>query len=266
MIDRDVGPFFFEGNDIGCLLIHGFTNTPHEMRGMGNYLAQKGLRVVGVLLAGHGTNPDDLARTTWHDWVASAEEGMKKLKGCSHLFLAGISGGGLIALYLGARHPWDGITAISVPVYLKDWRLRFLPILRHLRPWYRESRCDLTDPQAWAHYYAPPASYERKSTAAAMSLMELQGLVRKSLGRINVPVLLIYGARDRTIPLGNAGYIYERLGSEDKRLLWFENSGHGLVVDSEKQAVWAQVYEFIIRHTQKGGKNAQVASHRLHHC
>ena len=244
-----IGSFFFEGNDIGCLLIHGFTNTAYEMRGMGNYLAEKGFTVLGVLLAGHGTSPQDLAKTTWHDWVASAEEGLRKLESCSHLFVAGISGGGLIALYLGLRDPLDGIIAISVPVYLRDWRLRFLPILRHLKPWYRETRCDLTDPQAGARYYAPPGSYERKPTAAAMSLMELQGLVRENLGRISVPVLLIYGARDRTIPLGNADYIYERLASEDKRLLWFENSGHGLVVDSEKEAVWARAYEFIIRHT-----------------
>jgi len=113
---------------------------------------------------------------------------------------------------------------MSVPVYLKDWRLRLLPILRHLRPWYRETCCDLTDPQAGTRYYAPPASYERKPTAAAMSLMELQGLVRENLGRISVPVLLVHGARDRTIPLGNADYIYEHLGSEDKRLLWLWGS------------------------------------------
>jgi len=69
-----------------------------------------------------------------------------------------------------------------------------------------------------------------------MSLMELQGLVRENLGQISVPVLLIYGARDRTIPLGNADYIYEHLGSEDKRLIWFENSGHGLIVDGEEEA------------------------------
>ncbi len=29
----------------------------------------------------------------------------------------------------------------------------------------------------------------------------------------------IHSAGDRTIPLGNADYIYEHLGSEDKRLL-----------------------------------------------
>jgi len=249
MIAPDIGPFLFEGNDIGCLLIHGFTNTPHEMRGLGKYLAEKGLTVVGLLLAGHGTTPQDLARTTWHDWVASAEEGLRKLKGCSHLFVAGISGGGLIALYLGLRHPLDGIIAMSVPVYLKGWQRCFLPFLRHLRPWYRETQCDLTDPQAWARYYATPASYERKPIAAAMNLMELQGLVRERLDLISVPVLLIYGAKDRTIPQGNGVYIYEHLGSEDKRLLWFENSGHGLVVDSEKEEVWARAYEFIIQHT-----------------
>ncbi|MFQ6000943.1 MAG: alpha/beta hydrolase, partial [Anaerolineae bacterium] len=220
MIGQDIGPFLFEGSDIGCLLIHGLTNTPHEMRGMGDYLAQGGLTVLGVLLAGHGTSPEEMAMTTWRDWFGSAVEGLEELKErCKRLFVAGISGGGLIALYLGLRHPLDGIIAISVPVYLKDWRLRFLPILRHLRPWYRETRCDPTDSRAWARYYAPPASYERKPTAAAMSLMELQGLVRENLERITIPVLLIHGARDRTIPRGNADYIYEHLGSEDKRLL-----------------------------------------------
>lgn len=75
MIGQDIGPFLFEGSDIGCLLIHGFTNTPHEMRGMGNYLAERGWgsfwrgteQAAKILLARPGT-------LAWHDWVASAEE------------------------------------------------------------------------------------------------------------------------------------------------------------------------------------------------
>ncbi len=34
----------------------------------------------------------------------------------------------------------------------------------------------------------------------------------------------------------------------DKRLLWFENSGQGLVVDSGKGEVWAKVHRFVDRH------------------
>jgi hypothetical protein len=49
-------PFYFPGNEIGCLLIHGFTGTPKEMRWMGEYLARQGYSVLGVRLAGHATS------------------------------------------------------------------------------------------------------------------------------------------------------------------------------------------------------------------
>ncbi len=249
MSQPDLSPFFFPGNHVGCLLIHGLSNTPYEMRGMGQYLAEKGLTVLGVRLAGHGTTPEEMAQTTWRHWVASALAGLEELRrGCSRLFLVGASGGGLISLYLALHQTVDGAVVISTPVYLDDWRLLFLPLLRYFVPWYRDPLCDLTDPGAWARYYAPPASYERKPVSSLPSFRELQGLVKKGLKRIAVPILLIYGARDRMVPLGNARYIYENLGSTDKELIWLPNSGHGLVVDSEKKEAWAKIYEFIDDH------------------
>ena len=45
-IIKTAEPFFLPGNGknsrIGCLLIHGFTGTPKEMRWMGEYLNKKG--------------------------------------------------------------------------------------------------------------------------------------------------------------------------------------------------------------------------------
>ena len=35
-------PFFMPGNQIGCLLIHGFTGAPKEMRWLGDHLANEG--------------------------------------------------------------------------------------------------------------------------------------------------------------------------------------------------------------------------------
>ena len=76
---------------------------------MGKYLAQKGLAVLGVRLAGHGTTPEYMARTCWRDWVGSAEEGLRELTGrCSQVFVAGLSIGGLITLHLTARHRPEG--------------------------------------------------------------------------------------------------------------------------------------------------------------
>jgi carboxylesterase len=50
MLIKTTEPFFFPGNDTGCLLIHGFTGAPTEMRPLGEFLAGKGYTVLGVRL------------------------------------------------------------------------------------------------------------------------------------------------------------------------------------------------------------------------
>ncbi len=63
-------PFVFPGGPVGCLLVHGFTGTPKEMRWLGEYLAGQGHTVLGVRLAGHATQPEDMIRARWWDWAA----------------------------------------------------------------------------------------------------------------------------------------------------------------------------------------------------
>src|SRR5256885_14246546 len=63
---------------LGCLLIHGFTATPDEMRPLGEALAARGFPVRAVRLAGHGTEVADLAGTRWTDWFASVAEGPQR--------------------------------------------------------------------------------------------------------------------------------------------------------------------------------------------
>ena len=35
-------PFYFPGGPVGCVLVHGFTGTPFEMRGLGEFLNARG--------------------------------------------------------------------------------------------------------------------------------------------------------------------------------------------------------------------------------
>src|SRR3974377_2317290 len=72
-------PFFFPGGPTGCLLVHGFTGAPKEMRWLGEYLAGQGHTVLGVRLAAHATRPEDMHRASWQDWVASVEDGWNLL-------------------------------------------------------------------------------------------------------------------------------------------------------------------------------------------
>jgi len=51
-------PFFFPGGKTGCVLVHGFTGSPKEMRLMGDYLNENGFSVIGIRLAPYTISND----------------------------------------------------------------------------------------------------------------------------------------------------------------------------------------------------------------
>jgi carboxylesterase len=241
-------PFFFEGGPVGCLLVHGFSGSPPEMRPMGEFLAAKGLTVLGVRLAGHGTSPEDMATTTWRDWVASAEAGLWEVKArCEQVFVAGLSMGGLITLHLATHHPVAGIVVMATPPYIADWRFRFVPLAKHFLRWVVPGiESDLTDPEAEKRLF----SYKRLPVHCIASLGELIRLVRQELPQVKVPALIMQGEKDHHIPTDSAQIVFEELGTAQKEIVWWPNSGHCITVDSERETVWARAYEFIARHSR----------------
>jgi len=249
MTELNLDPFFFEGGPTGCMLIHGFSGSPPEMRPMGEYLAEKGLTVLGVRLAGHGETPENMASTGWRDWVGSAMEGLHELQACCELvFVAGLSMGGLIALHLSAHHPLVGIIIMSAPAYVADWRFHVLPLVQPFMRWVTtDIESDLTDSQAHRGLW----SYNRLPTSAVVSLRQLLRLVRRELSRVRVPALIMQGACDHHIPYDSAQVIYDGLCSTDKEIVWWPNSGHAITVDSEREAIWARAYAFISTHSER---------------
>ena len=67
------------GGDVGCLLIHGFTGAPSELRGLGEHLQSAGISALGVRLPGHGTSLRDLVRHGRRSWLACARGGLDEL-------------------------------------------------------------------------------------------------------------------------------------------------------------------------------------------
>src|SRR5207245_534755 len=83
----------------GCLLVHGFTGSPWEMRWLGEQLAGDGHTVLGVRLAGHGTCPEDMSGTRWPHWYAGVLENYRRLRAeCEQVRVMGLSMGGAPAL------------------------------------------------------------------------------------------------------------------------------------------------------------------------
>lgn len=244
-------PFFFPGKGenagIGCLVQHGFTGTPKEMRWLGEYLNGRGYTVCGMRLTGHATQPEDMIRSRWRDWLASVEDGYHLLRSsCEKVFLLGLSMGGVLSLVAASRLPVQGVVAMSTPYKLPDdWRLRYVKILSKIQPYMpkSENAGDGWFGDAWKQHVAYPANPVR----SIGELNELLGVMRAALPQIRLPVLLISSRDDHYIVENSMEMIYADLTTPDKEKIWIEGSGHVITEEPQKEFVFEKAAEFIAR-------------------
>jgi carboxylesterase len=243
MIIPTAEPFFFPGNRVGCLLVHGFTGAPKEMRWMGEYLADQGYTVMGVRLAGHATRMEDMMRMHWQDWLASVEDGYCLLNGCvDQVYIIGLSMGGILSLLFASQHPVSGVVAMSTPYALPDDpRLPFLPVLSWLMPAVKKGPPDWHNPEAAKDH----VDYPYNPTRGIMQLRGLLSEMRSGLPLIHAPALIVHSRQDSSVAPNNAELIFAALGSSDKELYWVENSGHVIPREPDRLLVFAKVDEFI---------------------
>jgi len=236
--------FYFEGNEIGVLLIHGFTGSPVEMYPMGEYLAQRGLTVLGVRLAGHGITPEEMAKTGWRDWVASAQEGLERLRAeREQVYVVGYSLGGVITLHLVSRFSMDGAIVLAAPLYLSDWRLALVPLAKLFVRYFPMDEPESPDPAVKKWFWG----YDRVPLRCVDELLRFMRQTRQELPQVEVPLLIMQGDLDGAVPADCAQEIYNRTASTDKAILRFANSTHSLPVDHDREEVWQRACEFIAR-------------------
>lgn len=236
---RPVTSLDFPGNRTGILLLHGFTGSPGEIEPLARALAARGWTVKAPLLPGHGTRVEELAKTSWRDWVAAAEKELVELRQrCDRVYLAGLSMGGLISLYLAHYQPVTGVISLAAPIYLRNKKAYLAPYLRWLRSYALKEK----QPQGleMAHF-----NYDRIPLSALVSLLEFIRLARRHLSQVEVPALVVQGDADETVTPDSAEYIYRHLGSRQKRLLSIPGGRHLLPLGPQRQRVAEAVVQFI---------------------
>jgi carboxylesterase len=249
-------PFLFPGSRTGCLLMHGFTGTPKEMRWMGEDLARRGFSVLGIRLAGHATQPPDMIRSRWTDWVASVEDGYHLLCGLAdHIYLVGLSMGGVLSLLMSTRLPVKGVVAISTPWLIsRDWRLPYVRLFSWAWPYLRKSpgppNTGWYDTEAWKDH----VSYPKNPVRSIAELDRLVTEMRRALPDVRVPVLLVHSQDDDYVLPENVDHIYEELThAPEKTRLLVSNSGHVVTREPVRQQVFEAAAQFILRLESQAG-------------
>lgn len=251
---RGVDPFFYSGNSTGLLLVHGFTGSPSEMRFLGERLATEGWTVLGVRLSGHGSTPEELSKTRWEDWAKDAEEGVKQLRRtCDRVIGIGLSMGGLIVLHLAAQGLLDGMIEMNAPMVLQNWGAR----LAHL---YKPFIQYVNKPKSHGHE-SPRANleapverfmYDRVPVVCLDSLNRAIRQVRREVGKIQVPALLMQSEKDKTVDPISVIKIQERMKLVQPEVLHFKKSGHILTLGPEREEVAVRAAQFIRRFEPRG--------------
>jgi carboxylesterase len=244
------GSYFFEGNAIGVLLLHGFTGTPQNIRPIADHLARRGYTVAGPRLAGHGTAIADMIPTGPHDWLRSAGEGLAWVRQFARtIFVAGVSLGGTLAFGMALEHgdALAGVACINSP---------FLDVAA-LEPLVKDPNAPATVPAPWTD----PRMLTKDPSAAGIVYFEMpiaalgRGLayaaqVREQLGKIHIPALLFFSNDDAIIDPANGPYVLEHLGSTSKRLVHLTQSNHEATIDFDKERIALELEAFIQEHAQ----------------
>jgi carboxylesterase len=227
---------------VGALLVHGFTGSPQGLRGLGEYLAERGVAVVAPRLPGHGTTWEDLNTRTADEWVHAVDAAFHKLAvEKEQVFLVGLSFGAALALELAARYPdrVAGVVTLAGLVFTKDPRRFAAPVIKRLVRSLPGVSNDIADPDG------KEIAYERLPTGAAHWMLRFLKTARTGLAAINCPILVMHGRNDHTVEPGNAPFIIKSVSSTDKELVWLERSYHVVTLDFDRDEVFERTYKFI---------------------
>ncbi|MDD2282370.1 MAG: alpha/beta fold hydrolase [Eubacteriales bacterium] len=232
-----IQPLRLDGGSAGCLLIHGFTSSPADVRPLSKHLHGLGFAIREVLLPGHGTSFEDMARYGWRDWLQTVETELAALKHqCSRVWLLGFSMGGILALLAAARNEATGLVCISAPIWPRPRRTRYAFLLQYFQKY-----AQLGKP---GRYSLPSWRYEQVAVKNVADLMDLIKAGKRTLAKVTVPALVVQGWDDRTIKPRSARYIYDNLGSAKKEI-YYTQGEHMLLIGEQSPDICRLIGEFI---------------------
>jgi carboxylesterase len=239
----DAQPFYFPGRLPACLLIHGLTSTPWEVRPVGLALQAAGIHAESLWLPGHGTNVEDLGEICWREWVAAVVARYDAMAArYEQVAVMGTSLGGSLALWLATVRPVATVVSMGGAVRLHS-SARWAKWASYIRPFQkkRTEGSSIFDPEARKIH----PSYTSMSLRAVGEMYTLITTLKGRLQEITAPLLVLHARQDSVIDPENASYIYEHAGSTVKKLVWYENSDHIITEDYEREAVTNEVVQWV---------------------
>jgi carboxylesterase len=263
------GVFMPGRNGQAVILVHGLTGTPNEMRFLAWFLNTHGYTVSCPRLANHGQPLHILKSTHWEEFYASVRATYESLRaGHDQIFVSGLSMGALLALLLADEFQAGvaGVSCLSPTLFYDGWNV----------PWYHfllplGSRTPLKDylyfkeeppyglkneriREKVHEYYEKADIHELRDVDRygypyfpVRLLGELRRLVahlEHRLPFVQCPCQIIQARQDDMSSVRNAQFVYDRVASRRKEIVYLENSYHVITADQERAKVAQSMLDF----------------------
>jgi carboxylesterase len=254
---------YIRGGRVGVLLVHGLGGTPVELRFIAQGLARAGHTVHSCQLAGHCGTPEELRRSTWRQWYASVEAAHDRLRQeCDIIIAGGLSMGGILATHLAQNRPdgVHGLLLLAPTLKLDGWSMPWYSrLLHYVRPTRIRLELELTE-------HEPYGLKDERVRALVVSSMQsgdagmagtfstplrsmanfnaLVSVVKRELGSVRQPALIVHPRHDDMASLKNAHYLQTHLGGLVDTLV-LDDSYHMVTLDQQRHLVAERTTRFV---------------------
>ncbi|TQS76424.1 alpha/beta fold hydrolase [Ornithinibacillus gellani] len=225
---------------IGCLVIHGYTGGPYELKPLTEYLKEHtNWEINTPTLPGHGEKLA-LEGTTHDKWITAAEKSLQQMKKkYDQIYLIGFSMGGMIAVYLAAKYKVDKLVLLATAGKYLSFKQISLDLGQVIMDAFKGT---LKENKLFMHYKKKLRSVPMKANIEFLKLLKF---TRKYLKNVESPVLIAQGHMDGMVPYRTAYYLEKEIPSQKKEVVFFERSRHLICLGSDKDTLNTMVYQFL---------------------
>lgn len=128
---------------------------------------------------------------------------------------------------------------MCAPMYIKSEEMMYKGVLEYAREFKKyEGKTQEQIEQEMDRFADKPMN-------TLKALQELITDVREHVDHIYTPTFVVQGRHDDVINPKSADIIYEAIESPVKQIKWYEESGHVITLDKERNQLHEDVFEFL---------------------
>lgn len=235
-------PFTFKTEGTrAILLLHGYTGNSADVRMLGRFLEKKGYTSHAPIYRGHGKTPEELLKATPEEWWEDVQAAHKHLVdlGYDEIAVAGLSLGGALGLKLATLEKIKAVITMCTPMFFDNEQqltVGFRKYATEFKQLERKEDATIKREVDELFEYAPN-TFEKVGQFITN--------VKHELDLVYSPTFVVQARKDQIINTESAPYIHDHIQSDEKKIKWYEKSGHVITLDQEKDQLHEDIYQFL---------------------